>query len=60
MYFHSVYVIPGKSYKLLDNWHVGNTRIVCGGNRILKPPLYPLFVVNDLFQAAADYLEMAS
>ena len=31
-----------------------------GGNRKVKPPLYPFFVVNDLSQAAAVYLEMVS
>jgi hypothetical protein len=60
LYIHGVYVVPGKIYKLLDSLRVGNMRIVCGGNRILKPPLYPFFVVNDLFQAAAFYLEMVS
>lgn len=60
LYIHGVHVIPGKSYKLLDNLHVDNVRIVCGGNRILKPPLYPFFVVSDLFQAAAVHLQMVS
>jgi hypothetical protein len=53
LYIHGVYVIPGKSYKILDNLHVAKMSTVLGGNHKVKPPLCLLFVMNDLSHAAA-------